>query len=106
MFPKWMPRATLPAGPMKRSQNEGWPMKIPTLSLIVFALSLVTTLSAEQDIHIFWKETREYLAREPLETNVEILNEPLPYKKYKVTLRSLDGAHFVSLLALPIQGEA
>lgn len=81
-------------------------MKIPTLSLIFFAVSLATGHSTEQDIQNFWQNTREYLAKQPMEAKVEELKEPLPYKKFKVVLRSLDGAHFVSLLALPIQGEA
>jgi cephalosporin-C deacetylase len=68
-------------------------------------LFTATQLSA-QDIDTFWQKTRERLAREPMEEQVETLNEPLPYKKYKVTLRSLDGVRFVALLALPIQGEA
>lgn len=68
-------------------------------------LALSDSLLA-QDLGAFWQKTRERLSREPMETHVETLNEPLPYKKYKVTLRSLDGVRFVALLALPIQGEA
>jgi cephalosporin-C deacetylase len=37
---------------------------------------------------------------------VESVHEPLPYKKYRVTLQSLGGVKFRAWLALPIQGEA
>lgn len=72
-----------------------------------FWLSLFTTVClTAQELNEFWDKTRQQLAREPLEAKIEDLAEPLPHKKYKITLRSLDGVRFVSLLALPIQGEA
>lgn len=71
-----------------------------------FAGLLATNSLLAQDIDEFWRTTRERLAREPMEAKVETLDEPLPYKKFKVTLRSLDGIRFIALLALPIQGEA
>jgi cephalosporin-C deacetylase len=37
---------------------------------------------------------------------VEPLKEPLPYKKFRVTLRGLDGIRFRAYLALPVRGEA
>lgn len=79
------------------------PLKI--IFLFVIGLLLPSSLAA-QDIKEFWQKTRERLAREPMEAKVEDLKEPLPYKKFKITLRSLDGVRFVALLALPIQGEA
>lgn len=59
-----------------------------------------------RDIEEFWSKTRERLASEPMEEQVESIAEPLPFKKFKVTLRGLGGVRFVALLALPIQGEA
>ncbi|MBP6506247.1 MAG: hypothetical protein KA257_01670 [Opitutaceae bacterium] len=39
----------------------------------------------------FWRATRERLAREPMEAQVEPVLAPLPYKKCALTLRRLDG---------------
>ena len=36
---------------------------------------------------------------------VEALKEPLPYHKFRVKLRSLDGVEVYGLLAMPIRGE-
>jgi cephalosporin-C deacetylase len=58
------------------------------------------------DVATFWQQTRAALAREPMEAKGEQLKEPLPYRKYRVTLRSLDGVYFRALLALPVQGES
>ena len=58
------------------------------------------------EIQAFWQKTRSDLAREPMEAIVEPVAEPLPYRKYRITLRSLDGVHFRALLALPVQGES
>ena len=78
-------------------------MKIGKFILLI--LTLATSLSANE-VNEFWKRTRAQLAREPIEEEVEDLRQPLPYRTCKITLRSLDGVCFVSLLALPIQGEA
>ena len=59
-----------------------------------------------QDLHAFWQQTLSTLAREPMEAVVEQVTEPLPYRKYRVTLRGLDGVHFRALLSLPVQGES
>lgn len=77
--------------------------------LLGFFLAAMTARFAcaqPADLDAFWKGTRERLAREPMEAQVEDLHEPLPYKKFKVTLRSLDGVHVRGFLALPVQGEA
>ena len=71
-----------------------------------FVALLASIQLSAGEVDVFWKKTRERLASESVEAKVEQLAEPLPYTKYKVTLRSLDGVHFVALLALPIQGEA
>ena len=68
-------------------------------------LALAPPLSA-QDIDALWRTTRERLASEPMEAKVEPVAEPLPYKKFKITLRSLGGVRIRAWLALPVQGEA
>lgn len=75
------------------------------LPVLVAALALVSPLGA-QDVDAFWRATRERLAAEPMEAQVESVAEALPYKKFKVTLRSLGGVRVRAWLALPVQGEA
>ena len=74
------------------------------MGFVSVGLSAVS-LSA-QEIHAFWQKTLSRLAAEPMEAVVEKLNEPLPYQKFRVTLRGLDGVHFRAYLALPVQGES
>ncbi len=75
--------------------------------IAAFALWLMLAGAlAAQDIHAFWQQTLARLGREPMDAKVEQVNEPLPYRKYRVTLRGLDGVHFRALLALPVMGEA
>jgi cephalosporin-C deacetylase len=52
----------------------------------------------------FWKLTLARLAHEPLEAAVEDTREPLPYKKFRVEYRSLDGVRVRAFLALPVRG--
>ncbi|MDB6127125.1 MAG: acetylxylan esterase [Verrucomicrobia bacterium] len=75
---------------------------------VLFLAVTATPFASAQPANLdaFWQATRERLAREPMEAQVEDLKEPLPYKKFKVTLRSLDGVHVRGFLALPVQGEA
>ena len=73
-------------------------------AFLAAALALASPLPA-QEIEAFWQATRERLAQEPLEAQVEPVAEPLPYKKFKVTLRSLAGVRIRAWLALPVQGE-
>ena len=42
--------------------------------------------------------------REPLEATIEDTREPLPYKKFRVEYRSLDGVRVRAFLALPVRG--
>jgi cephalosporin-C deacetylase len=84
-------------------------MPLTTMKQAFAVMALLVASSGAllaQDMNGFWQKTREQLAGEPIEAKVDDLAEPLPYKTYKVTLRGLDGVRFVSLLALPIQGEA
>jgi cephalosporin-C deacetylase len=60
---------------------------------------------AGQDVDAFWQATRRQLSREALEARVEPLTDPLPFKTYRVTLRSLGGVAVRARLALPVQGE-
>src|ERR1019366_3065000 len=75
--------------------------------LLIFAL-LEPSLAFAQpaDLDTFGQTTRERLAREPMEAQIEPVPDYLPYKKFKLTLRSLDGVRVRGWLALPIQGEA
>ena len=72
--------------------------------LLVAGCILACPLLA-QDVASFWRATRERLAGEPMDAQVEPVAEALPYKKFKVTLRSLDGVRVRAWLALPIKGE-
>ncbi|MFI5358215.1 MAG: hypothetical protein ACHQ4G_12860, partial [Opitutales bacterium] len=58
------------------------------------------------EIRTFWARTRERLAAEPMAAVVEPVVEPLPHRKFRVRLRSLDGVPICATLALPIQGDA
>jgi cephalosporin-C deacetylase len=49
--------------------------------------------------------TLERLARQPMEAVVEPLADPLPYRKFRVTLRSLDGVPIRAYLGVPLQQE-
>jgi cephalosporin-C deacetylase len=69
--------------------------------IAVFALALP---ALAQDAAGFWKATLTRLAGEPLEATTEDTREPLPYKKFRVEYRSLDGVRVRALLALPIRG--
>jgi cephalosporin-C deacetylase len=76
------------------------------MSPVRFAIlmALYSALAAAQEIPAFWKSTLARLAAEPLEATVVDTREPLPYKKYRVELRSLDGIRIRAMLALPIRG--
>lgn len=73
---------------------------------ILALLGAHLSVGRAQEIAAFWERTLESLAKEPIDAVVEPLNEPLPYKKFRVTLRGLDGVHFRALLALPIRGDS
>jgi cephalosporin-C deacetylase-like acetyl esterase len=59
-----------------------------------------------QDVDAFWRETRQKLALEPIEAQVEKVNDHLAYSKYKVTLRGLGAVRFACWMSIPVQGEA
>ena len=68
--------------------------------------TLTSDTLPQKELNRFWESTRESLARIPIASKVEPVNEALPYKKFKVTLKSLDGVTIVALLSIPVQGEA
>jgi Acetyl esterase (deacetylase) len=69
---------------------------------------MINPVCAQQQANIdaFWKRTREALSSIPMEAKVEKLNEPLPYRKYFITVRSLNNVTVCGYLALPVRGEA
>ena len=69
--------------------------------IALFSLALP---ARAEDISAFWKTTLTRLASEPLEATIEDTREPLPYKKFLVEYRSLDGVRVRAFLALPIRG--
>lgn len=82
---------------------------------VLIALLLSTAVSfaeshatppTQAEITTFWSGVRERLSMEPMEAVVEDTKEPLPYHKYRVTLRGLDGVHFRAYLAIPVRGDA
>ena len=77
-------------------------LSIPFLAALV---ALAGPLAAGE-VDAFWRATRERLAREPMEAQVERVAEPVPYQAFKVTLRSLGGVRVRARMALPVQGEA
>jgi cephalosporin-C deacetylase len=80
-------------------------LRIKLLVVVVVWLATAGSLPA-QELHTFWQQTLANLAREPMEAAVEPVTEPLPYHKFRITLRGLDGVHFRALLAVPVQGES
>lgn len=71
---------------------------------VFFLISFADTISAQQ-LNTFWLQTKQRLEKEPIEAKVESVSEPLPYRKFKITLRSLDGVYIRAFLALPVRGE-
>jgi cephalosporin-C deacetylase len=61
---------------------------------------------AMSEITDFWRTTLQRLSAEPMDAVVEPSKEPLPYKKFRVTLRGLHGVRFRAYLAIPVRGES
>lgn len=91
--------------PTRRSFLNSTAILSAILPWFVVFVGGVSTLAA-QEIEEFWRATRERLARQPIEAQVEPLAEGLPYKTFKVTLSSLDGVRVRARFAIPVQGEA
>lgn len=84
-----------------------------TLSAILFASALrasdwrfnKTDSKIPQDMEKFWESTRNELNKVPLEAIVTPINEAVPYRQFKITLRSLNNVKITALFSLPVQGE-
>ena len=61
--------------------------------------------ASREEIETFWRATLQRARQEPLEAEVEPVKEPLPYKKFRVTYRSLGGVKIRAYLGVPIRGE-
>src|SRR5688572_369973 len=59
----------------------------------------------EAEVWKFWNATLTRATTEPLDVNFEQIKEPLPYLKYRVSYRSLDGVKVRAYLSKPIQGK-
>lgn len=62
--------------------------------------------ASREEINVFWQTTLHRSSQEPLEAEVEPVNDPLPYKKFRITYRSLGGVKVRAYLGLPIRGES
>lgn len=81
---------------------------IPVLIAICNVLNPVCAqkLAGAEEIDAFWTKTREALQSIPIDAKVEKVNEPLPYRKFLITVRSLNNVTVSGYLALPVRGEA
>jgi cephalosporin-C deacetylase len=61
---------------------------------------------ASKDIDRFWRDTLARAAQTPLDATFEPVKEPLPFFKFRVTYRSLDGVLIRAYLGAPITGPA
>ena len=91
-----MRRSTAPS-PSRRGSD----LRLVLSPVAILALALPV---CAQDIAGFWKTTLARLAAEPIEAAIEDTREPLPYKKFRVEYRSLDGVRVRAFLALPVRG--
>ncbi|MBO9595156.1 MAG: acetylxylan esterase [Niabella sp.] len=57
-------------------------------------------------IDAFWQKTRTQLAAIPINGKTEPVTEALPYKKYVITVKSLNNVTVAGYLSIPVQGEA
>jgi cephalosporin-C deacetylase len=74
------------------------------MGIRLYTLFALTLPAFAEDPAGFWKATLARLGGEPLESTIEETREPLPYKKFRVEYRSLDGVRVRAFLALPIRG--
>lgn len=85
------------------------------MKYFIFFISIIVGVTSQADaqqsatpaaIDAFWKKTREALQAIPIDAKVEKVDEPLPYRKYLVTVRSLGNVTVAGYLTIPISGEA
>lgn len=60
----------------------------------------------QDKITSLWKKTRDELTAVPIDAKVEQVSEGLPFRKYAITIRSLDNVTVAGFLSIPVQGEA
>ena len=72
----------------------------------IFSGAMVKKITPLQEIDAFWKKTREELAVIPIEAKVDTIKEALPYRKFSITVRSLNNVTVAAFLSLPVQGES
>src|SRR5450755_4054163 len=77
------------------------------VALLLSGPSIAATAApSDEQIANFWRLTRARRAAEPMDPVVELIKDPLPYRKFRVTLRGLDGVRFRAYLAIPVRGES
>jgi cephalosporin-C deacetylase len=69
------------------------------------AITFYDTSALQRDINAFWENTRKELATVPIEAKVATVQEALPYRKFTITVRSLNNVTVAAFLSLPVQGE-
>jgi cephalosporin-C deacetylase len=62
--------------------------------------------SLQKKIVAFWEQTKKDLNAVPINAKVEVVKEAIPYKKFSITIQSLNNVTIAGLLSLPVQGEA
>jgi cephalosporin-C deacetylase len=81
---------------------------VPALVLLLNAVLLAQDSAlppATHQISEFWRATRARLSAEQMDAVVEPSTDALPFRKFRVTLRGLDGVRFRAYLAVPVRGE-
>jgi cephalosporin-C deacetylase len=58
------------------------------------------------NIDAFWEKTIKELSLIPAEAKAEQVKEAIPYRKYFISVQSLDNVRVAGFLSLPVQGEA
>lgn len=61
----------------------------------------VLPMVSPSQVDLFWENTLAQLANEPLDASIAASEENLPYQKFEVTLRSLDGVRIRANLYKP-----
>lgn len=79
---------------------------IVLLALYGHAAVWTKRLYPPDSIDAFWKRTREKLAAVPMDAKAVPVVEALPFKKYVVTVKSLNNVTVLGYLSIPVQGEA
>jgi cephalosporin-C deacetylase len=57
------------------------------------------------EIEKFWRSSLQRAAREPLDAEIELVKEALPYRKFRITYRSFGNIKIRAYLGVPIRGE-